>query len=162
MSIRVVLGEDNLLVREGIRSLLNGHPSIELVDAAGDYDSLLALCERDPPDVVVTDIRMPPTGTDEGIRLADALRLSHPQIGVVVLSQYSTPEYGLALFEHGAAGRAYLLKDRLHNRAELSAAIHEVAEGGSLVDAKLVEELAKSRSRAKNNPLNELTAREHE
>jgi|SRR4051794_40063040 len=162
MSIRVVLGEDNLLVREGLRSLLAHNASIEVINAAGDFDSLLSLCELDPPHVIVTDIRMPPTKTDEGIRLADALRERHPEIGVVVLSQFSTPAYALALFEHGADGRAYLLKDRVHNPAELTAAIRAVAEGGSWIDPKVVEELAKTRSRAENNPLKELTAREHE
>jgi DNA-binding NarL/FixJ family response regulator len=162
MPIRVVLGEDNLLVREGLRSLLEGHPTIEVVNAAGDYESLIALCDLDPPDVLITDIRMPPTETDEGIRLAGALRESHPEIGVVVLSQFSTPMYALALFEQGAERRAYMLKDRVHNRAELTAAIRAVAEGGSLVDPKVVETMAKSRARAANNPLKELTAREHE
>src|SRR4051794_4154661 len=162
MPIRVVLGEDNLLVREGLRSLLAGSPTIEVINAAGDYESLLSLCRSDPPNVVVTDIRMPPTQTDEGIRLADEIRDRHPDIGVVVLSQFSTPTYALSLFERGADGRAYLLKDRVHNRAELTAAIHAVAEGGSLVDPKVVEELARSRLRAANNPLKELTARERE
>jgi DNA-binding NarL/FixJ family response regulator len=162
MPIRVVLGEDNLLVREGLRSLLAGDPSIEVIDAAGDYDSLVSLCDSDPPDVVVTDIRMPPTGTDEGIRLAATLRERHPAIGVVVLSQFSTPVYALTLFEHGADRRAYLLKHRVHNRAELTAAIRAVADGGSLVDPKVVEELAMTRSRAEHNPLKELTPREHE
>jgi DNA-binding NarL/FixJ family response regulator len=162
MPIRVVLGEDNLLVREGLRSLLAGSPTIEVINAAGDYESLLALCRSDPPNVVVTDIRMPPTQTDEGIRLADEIRDRHPDIGVVVLSQFSTPTYALSLFERGADGRAYLLKDRVHNRAELTAAIHAVAEGGSLVDPKVVEELARSRLRAANNPLKELTGRELE
>jgi DNA-binding NarL/FixJ family response regulator len=162
MAIRVVLGEDNLLVLEGLRSLLAANASIEVIDAAGDYDALVSLCDKDPPDVVVTDVRMPPTETDEGIRLANELRERHPGIGVVVLSQYSTPAYALALFEHGADGRAYMLKDRVHNPAELTAAIRAVAEGGSLIDPKVVEELAKSRARAENNPLKELTAREHE
>jgi DNA-binding NarL/FixJ family response regulator len=162
MAIRVVLGEDNLLVREGLRSLLAANPSIEVIDAAGDYDALLALCDRDPPDVVVTDVRMPPTETDEGIRLANVLRDRHPGIGVVVLSQFSTPVYALALFEQGADGRAYLLKDRVHNPAELTAAIRAVADGGSLIDPKVVEELAKSKARSENSPLKELTAREHE
>jgi DNA-binding NarL/FixJ family response regulator len=162
MAIRVVLGEDNLLVREGLISLLAASPSVEVIDAAGDYESLLTLCDRDPPDVVVTDVRMPPTETDEGIRLANELRERNPEIGVVVLSQFSTPAYALALFEHGADGRAYLLKDRVHNRAELTAAIRAVADGGSLIDPKVVEQLAKSRARAENNPLKELTAREHE
>jgi DNA-binding NarL/FixJ family response regulator len=162
MAIRVVLGEDNLLVLEGLRSLLARNPSIEVIDAAGDYESLVSLCDKDPPDVVVTDVRMPPTETDEGIRLANEFRERHPDIGVVVLSQYSTPAYALALFEHGADGRAYMLKDRVHNPAELTAAIRAVDEGGSLIDPKVVEELAKSRARAENNPLKELTVREHE
>ncbi len=114
------------------------------------------------PDVVLTDIRMPPTSSDEGIRLAGELRETHPQIGVVVLSQFSDPIYALALLERGSDRRAYLLKERVHNRAELMAAIRAVAEGGSMIDPKIVEALVAARSRAERSPLNELTARERE
>jgi DNA-binding NarL/FixJ family response regulator len=162
MPIRVAIGDDNLLVREGLRRLLESDPEIEVVATVGDLASLEEVCDRDRPDVVVTDIRMPPTQSDEGIRLAADLRDRHPEIGVVVLSQFSNPIYALALLEHGSDRRAYLLKDRLHNRAELTAAIRAVAAGGSLVDPKIVEALVQTRSRADRSPVNELTARERE
>jgi DNA-binding NarL/FixJ family response regulator len=162
MPIRVALGEDSLIVREGVRQLLAVDPRLAVVAAVGDLDSLRAACESEHPDVVVTDIRMPPTSTDEGVRLAEELRESHPEIGVVVLSQYSDPIYALALLGNGSDGRAYLLKSRIHNRAELTAAVTAVAEGGSLVDPKIVEVLVDARGRAKYSPLNELTARELE
>jgi DNA-binding NarL/FixJ family response regulator len=111
---------------------------------------------------VLTDIRMPPSHTDEGIRLAGELRDSHPQTGVVVLSQYADPVYALALFDRGSDRRAYLLKERVHNRAELMAAIEAVAGNGSMIDPKIVESLVTARSRAERSPLNELTARERE
>ena len=116
MGLRVVLGEDNLLVREGITHLLAGDDEIDLVGVATDMPSVLAACERLKPDVVITDIRMPPSHTDEGIRLANELLERDPAIGVVVLSQHSDPVYVLALLEHGSERRAYLLKERLHNR----------------------------------------------
>ena len=162
MVIRVALGEDSLFVREGVHQLLAIDPDVEIVAAVGDIDSLRDACERHEPDVVLTDIRMPPTGTDEGIRLAGELRDSHPEIGVVVLSQFSDPLYALALLERGSDRRAYLLKERVHNRAELMAAIRAVAEGGSLIDPKIVEALVTARGRAERSPLNELTARERE
>jgi DNA-binding NarL/FixJ family response regulator len=162
MAIRIALGEDSLIVREGVHQLLTGDPSVEIVAAVGDLDSLREACEQHRPDVVLTDIRMPPTGTDEGIRLAGELRDSHPEIGVVVLSQFSDPLYALALLERGSDGRAYLLKERVHNRAELMAAIRAVADGGSLIDPKIVEALVTARGRAERSPLNELTARERE
>ena len=162
MSLRVALGEDSLLVREGIQQLLAVDPEIEIVAAAADLPSLREACERERPDVVVTDIRMPPTSTDEGIQLAAELRDLDPTIGVVVLSQFSDPIYALALLEHGSDRRAYLLKERVHNRAELMAAIRAVAEGGSMIDPKIVESLVAARSRAERSPLNELTARELE
>ena len=109
---------------------------------------------------MLTDIRMPPTHTDEGIRLAAELRETHPRMGVVILSQFSDPIYALALLEHGSDGRAYLLKERVHNRAELMAAIRAVAEGGSMIDPKVVEALVVARGRAQSSPLNELTSRE--
>ena len=121
MSIRIVLGEDSYIVREGIRQLLEIDPDLEVVAAVGDAGSLREACDRERPDVVITDIRMPPTETDEGIRLAEELRERQPDTGVVVLSQYSNPSYALAMLEHGSDRRAYLLKERVHNRAELTA-----------------------------------------
>jgi DNA-binding NarL/FixJ family response regulator len=162
MSLRVALGEDSLLVREGIQQLLAVDPEIEIVAAAADLPSLRDACERERPDVVVTDIRMPPTSTDEGIQLAAELRDLDPTIGVVVLSQFSDPIYALALLEHGSDRRAYLLKERVHNRAELMAAIRAVAEGGSMIDPKIVEALVTARGRSERSALNELTSRETE
>jgi DNA-binding NarL/FixJ family response regulator len=162
MPVRIALGEDNLIVREGVRQLLDGDPAVEVVAAVGDGDSLRAACERERPDVVITDIRMPPSGTDEGIRLAEELREKHPEIGVVVLSQFADPIYALALFDRGSDRRAYLLKERVHNRAELTAAVRAVADGGSMVDSKIVDGLVRARAAADRSPLNELTARERE
>src|SRR3954447_18041392 len=162
MPIRVALGEDSLLVREGIRRLLAGDPELDVVAAVGDFQSLRDICDRERPDVVITDIRMPPSKTDEGIRLATELRDDHPDTGVVVLSQYADPIYALALLERGSDRRAYLLKERVHNRAELMAAIRAVANGGSMIDPKIVEGLVHARSQAERSPINELTARERQ
>jgi DNA-binding NarL/FixJ family response regulator len=162
MAIRVVLGEDSLLVREGVRQLLATSPDVEVVAAVGDMDSLRDACERERPDVVLTDIRRPPNHTDEGIRIATELRTRHPEIGVVVLSQFSDPVYALALLDGGSARRAYLLKERVHNRAELTAAISAVADGGSMVDSRIVDALVQARARAERSPLNDLTARERQ
>ena len=162
MPLRIALGEDSLIVREGVRQLLAIDPDVEIVAAVADADSLRDACDRHQPDVVLTDIRMPPTNTDEGIRLAGELRDRHPPIGVVVLSQFADPLYALDLLDRGSDGRAYLLKERVHNRAELMAAIRAVADGGSLIDPKIVESLVAARSRAERSPLNELTARERE
>jgi len=162
MPIRIALGEDNLLVREGLRQLLSGDPGLEVVAVVGDMASLRDACDARRPDVVIADIRMPPTETDEGIRFAAELRDTHPEIAVVVLSQYSDPIYALALLERGSDRRAYLLKERVHNRAELTAAIHAVADGGSMIDPKIVEGLVQARAQAQRSPLNELTARERE
>jgi DNA-binding NarL/FixJ family response regulator len=120
------------------------------------------VCENYLKDVLVTDIRMPPTSTDEGIRLAAQLREDHPQMGVVVLSQFSDPVYALSLLDRGSDGRAYLLKERVHNRAELTAAIRAVSDSGSMIDPKIVEQLVHSRGQMDNSPLKELTARERE
>src|SRR3954447_13714907 len=162
MSIRVVLGDDSLIVREGVRQLLDGDATMEVVGAAGDVGTLREVCDRELPDVVITDIRMPPTHTDDGIRLATDLRERHPDMGVVVLSQYADPIYALSLLERGSDRRAYLLKERVHNRAELTAAIHAVADGGSMIDPKVVEHLVRARGIAENSPLNELTVRERQ
>ena len=162
VAIRVVLAEDNLLVREGVRQLIESVDGIELVGVCGDLDSLLAMVEAAQPDVVLTDIRMPPTGTDEGIQAAEKLRQSAPRTGVVVLSQYSEAEYALALLEGGAGGRAYLLKERVTDVDQLVNAIREAARGGSVIDPKVVEELISARSRKAHSPLGELTPREHD
>jgi DNA-binding NarL/FixJ family response regulator len=162
MPLRVALGDDSIIVREGVHQLLDGDPALEVVGAVGDLDSLRALCETERPDVVITDIRMPPTSSDEGIRLAAELRDTHPRIGVVVLSQFSDPAYALALLDRGSDGRAYLLKERVHNRAELTAAIRAVAGGSSMIDPKIVEQLVHARGQVEHSPLRELTARERE
>jgi DNA-binding NarL/FixJ family response regulator len=158
----VVLGEDSYIVREGLQQVLAGAPQIEVEAGCGDVDSLLREIEVRSPDVVVTDIRMPPTETDEGIRLAAHLRASHPEIGVVVLSQYSNPGYVLALLEAGSDGRAYLLKERVHDRGQLVAAIEAVASGESVIDPKIVEILVAAKARSERSPLSELSPRELE
>ena len=145
MSIRVVIAEDSYLVREGVVRLLEAQDGIEVVGACGDLDDLLATVDAELPDVVLTDIRMPPTGTDEGVRAANSLRENHPDIGVVMLSQYAEPAYALALLEHGSAGRAYLLKERVSDVDQLLRAIREVAEGGSVIDPRIVEGLVEAR-----------------
>ena len=162
MAIRVALAEDKLLIREGVRRLLEAEDDVQVVAACGDLDALLAAVEMQQPDVVLTDIRMPPTGSDEGIRAAARLRTSHPRLGVVVLSQYDDPTYAVSLLEAGSAGRAYLLKERVSEPEQLVGAIREVARGGSVIDPKIVETLVSARSRAANSPLAELTPRERE
>jgi DNA-binding NarL/FixJ family response regulator len=159
VSIRIVLAEDSYLVREGLRRLLETQPGLEVAAVCADLDSLLAAVEAQRPDVVVTDIRMPPSGQDEGIQAARRLRETSPEIGVVVLSQYAEPGYALALLESGADRRAYLLKERVDELEQLVAAIRTVAAGGSVVDSKVVEALVAARS-AEASPLDELTPRE--
>ena len=139
VALRIIVGEDSLLVREGITRLVSSAPDLEVVASCADDDELVAAVGREHPDVVLTDIRMPPTWPDEGVRLANALRESDPAVGVVALSQYSDPAYVLALFELGSDRRAYLLKERLRDRAALSSAIRSVAAGGSAVDPKVIE-----------------------
>jgi DNA-binding NarL/FixJ family response regulator len=162
MALRIVVAEDNLLVREGIIRLLSTAPDFEVVASCEDYDAVVAAVEQEDPDVVLTDIRMPPTSTDEGIRLAKALHRSHPKTGVVVISQYSEPEHVLGLFREGSDRRAYLLKERIHDRAVLVSAIRAVAAGGSSVDPKIVEVLVYVRSDGASSRLDELTPRERE
>jgi DNA-binding NarL/FixJ family response regulator len=162
MAVTVALAEDNFIVREGIAQVLSGDDGIEVVALCGDLESLLEEVDSLRPDVVVTDIRMPPTNTNEGIRLAAILRERHPRTGVVVLSNYADPAYALALLEAGSEGRSYLLKERVHDRSQLVSAITTVAVGGSLMDPKIVEPLMLSRARAQSSPLTDLTAREHE
>jgi DNA-binding NarL/FixJ family response regulator len=163
MALRTVVAEDDLLVREGIIRLLSTAPDLEVVASCGDYDEAVAAVEREDPDVVLTDIKMPPTRSDEGIRLARRLRTSHPQTGVVVVSQYSDPEQVLGLFEAGSDRRGYLLKERISDRAVLVSAIRSVAAGGSSVDPKIVDVLVFVRSaEGISSPLDELTPRERE
>ncbi|HMI69914.1 MAG TPA: response regulator transcription factor [Solirubrobacteraceae bacterium] len=162
MSVSIAVADDSLIVREGIAQLLDGHPDIEVVASCQDFDSLIAAVDDELPDVVVTDIRMPPTHTDEGIRLAALLRERHPDVGVVVLSNYAEAGFALALLDSGSEGRAYLLKERIHSRTQLAAAIQSVAAGGSVMDPKIVEPLVTAKSRAVRSPLTELTARERE
>jgi DNA-binding NarL/FixJ family response regulator len=162
MPIRVVLAEDNYLVREGVRGLLELDPEVEVAAVASDYDSLLEAIETAQPDVVLTDIRMPPTGTDEGIRVAARLRETNPTIGVVVLSQYDEPQYALTLFEGGSERRGYLLKERVSELEQLVGAIKSVAEGGSAIDPKVVDALVAARSRAEASPVSRLTPRERQ
>ena len=161
-STRLVLAEDHYLLREGMRRLLETDPDLEVAAVCEDLDSLLAAVEAERPDVVVTDIRMPPGNLDEGIRASDRLRVEHPDVGVVVLSQYLEPAYALALFEAGTERRAYLLKERVHDVGQLVAAIRAVAEGGSVVDPKVVEALVAEKTRREHSPLNELTPRERD
>jgi DNA-binding NarL/FixJ family response regulator len=160
--IRVVLGEDSYIVREGVRRLLATVDGIDVEGACEDLESLLREVEERRPDVVVTDICMPPTQTDEGLQVAARLRTERPEIGVVVLSQFAEPEYLLALLESGSDGRAYLLKERVHDLAPLVAAIEAVAAGGSVIDAKIVELLIAAKARSEKSPLAQLTPRELE
>ncbi len=162
MSIRVVLAEDNYLVREGVKRLLESQPDVELVGVAEDLPSLEKAVADHAPDVVVTDIRMPPTSTDEGIQASERFRETHPSCGVVVLSQFAEPGYALALLEKGSARRAYLLKERVSDVEQLLGAIREVAGGGSVIDPKVVEVLVASRAKTADSPLARLTPRERE
>ena len=162
MALRVVVAEDNLLVREGLVRLLSTAPDIEVVASCDAYDATLAAVAEHRPDVVVTDIRMPPSLSDEGIRLARELRASHPETGVVVVSQYSEASQVLELFDGGSDRRAYLLKERLHDRAVLLSAVRSVAAGGSSVDARIVDVLVYARAGGQSSRLSELTSRERE
>jgi DNA-binding NarL/FixJ family response regulator len=160
--IRLVLAEDEYLVREGVCRLLETQPDLEVAAACGDLDSLLAAVHAEQPDVVVTDIRMPPGGADEGIQASEQIRKTNPEIGVVVLSHYANPTYAVALLGGGSARRAYLLKERVKDLDQLVAAIRTVAEGGSVIDPKVVEALVAANARTKESPLNELTPRERD
>jgi len=162
MPIRLVLADDHYLVRAGVRRLLETQPDLEVAAECGDLDSLLAAVEAEHPDVVVTDIRMPPGHADEGIRAAERLRQTNPDVGVVVLSQYVNPSYAIALLARGSARRAYLLKERVNDLRQLVTAINAVAEGGSVIDPRVVEALVAENARAEESPLNELTPRERD
>jgi DNA-binding NarL/FixJ family response regulator len=162
MTIRAVLGDDSYLAREAITRVLADDERIEIVATCGDLDSLRAAVDEERPDVVVTDIRMPPTNTEEGIDLAAELRTTHPEVGVVVISQYAEPLYAMRLLEDNSDGRAYLLKERVQDREELSRVLREVAEGRSVVDSRIVEGLLAAQRRREKSSLDTLTPREQE
>lgn len=159
--IRVLLAEDSFVVREGVRALVESQDDLELVGVCGDLPELLAAVPDCRPDVVLTDIRMPPTQTDEGVRAAQWLRRDHPGVGVVVLSQYVEEGYAVRLLDEGSAGRAYLLKERVGDVEDLVTAIREVHRGGSVIDRAVVDALIGARTR-RRSPIDDLTAREHE
>src|ERR1700724_4810509 len=144
--ITVFLADDNLIVREGVRALIGSVPHMELVGVAGDYDGLVAGAEQAAPQVVVTDIRMPPTCQREGIEAAKQVRNRPPGTGIVVLSQYDEPDYAISLLSDGAAGYAYLLKDRVAEGDQLFRAIRAVTSGGSMLDPRIVEALVRPAS----------------
>jgi DNA-binding NarL/FixJ family response regulator len=162
VAIRLVLAEDSYLVREGVRRLLETRPELDVVATCGDLPSLLGAVERESPDVVLTDIRMPPDERDEGIRAARTLRETRPEVGVVVLSQYAEPGYALDLLESGSERRAYLLKERVADLDQLVAAIGAVANGGSVIDPKVVEGLVAAKAAGERSPLEDLTPRERD
>jgi DNA-binding NarL/FixJ family response regulator len=159
--IRVVYADDSFLMREALERVLERLDEVEIVAGCIDGDTLLAAVDEHQPDVVVTDVRMPPSGDDEGIRVANRLRRLHPQTGVVVLTQYAEPRYGLALLQSGPEGRGYLLKERINDPRELHAAIEAVAHGGSVFDPAIVRLLVAGVS-VGGNALDELTARERQ
>jgi DNA-binding NarL/FixJ family response regulator len=162
VGIRVVVAEDNVLLREGVVRAIEAQDDLSVVGVCGDLDELLRLLDEVQPDVIVTDIRMPPTGTDEGIRAAAHVRTHHPGTGVVVLSQYANPAYALALLAEGSEGRGYLLKERVADVEDLLGAVRDVANGGSVIDPKVVEELVSATSKKKRSELDRLTPRETE
>jgi len=158
--IRVVLADDSFLAREGLTHVLGSIDDVHLVAACADLEELRATVEELEPDVVLTDIRMPPTNTDEGIRYAGELRNSRPEVGVVVLSQHAEPAYAMSLFENGSSQRAYLLKERVKDRDELGRALREVVAGRSFVDSRIVDQLV---SNQRSDPgIESLTPRERE
>jgi DNA-binding NarL/FixJ family response regulator len=160
--VRVVFAEDNYLVREGTAALLQSSDEVELVGMAASLDELLVAVEEHKPEAVLTDIRMPPTNTTEGIDAARRIREEHPEIGVVVLSQYAEEEYVYDLLKDGAAGLGYLLKERVSDLDEVVRALNEVAKGGSVLDPKVVEALVSAKDRMAHSPLAQLTDRERE
>ena len=160
--VRVAIADDAYLIREAIAGVISQMDGVELVASCAAGDELLAAVETTKPHVVMVDIRMPPTGDEEGIRVANQLRQDHPEIGVIVLSQFSGPAYALAVLEDGAEGRGYLLKERVHDANELHAAINIVAEGGTTIDPTLVRELLATDVAPQRTPLDELSPRERE
>jgi DNA-binding NarL/FixJ family response regulator len=162
MTLRVVFADDNYLVREGVAGLLNETPDIELVETVGDPVALHAAVAEHRPDAVLTDIRMPPSFTTEGIDAAKRIRAEFPDVGVVVLSQYVEEDYAYDLLVDGVAGLGYLLKERVSQIDDLVRALHDVARGGSALDPKVVEGLMARTSAEASSPLRGLTERELE
>jgi DNA-binding NarL/FixJ family response regulator len=162
VAIRVVIAEDNLIAREGIRQIVATDPDLTVAATCGTPEEVFDAVDSERPEVVLTDIRMPPTQTDEGIRIATRLRGTHPEVGVVVLSQYEEPMHLLSLLEAGSDGRGYLLKERVHDRAQLRAAIEAVAQGGTLIDPKLVDVLVNGKARIEQSAIADLSPRERE
>jgi DNA-binding NarL/FixJ family response regulator len=160
--LRVIAADDSFVIREFLQTALSAAPEVALVAMCSNGKELSAAIAQDDPDVIVTDIRMPPSGTGEGVRIAAELRETRPRVGVVVLSQYAEPEYALALLEGGTGGRAYLLKERIRNREELIGAIQAVAGGGSVIDPAIVDVLIEARARQAKSRLAQLTPRERE
>jgi DNA-binding NarL/FixJ family response regulator len=160
--VRVVVAEDSYVIREFLTMALSGAPEIDLMAVCSNGKELETAIGTWHPDVVLTDIRMPPSGAEEGLRVAARLRETSPEIGVVVLSQYAEPAYALGLLEKGTGGRAYLLKERIRDKSELVRAIEAVARGRSVIDPAIVDVLIEARSRAAQSRLSELTPRERE
>jgi DNA-binding NarL/FixJ family response regulator len=157
MAVRVALADDSFLAREALTGMLAGMPDVELVAACRDADELRAAFDEARPDIVLTEIPMPPSMTDEGLRLAAELRDSHPETAVIALSDACNPAYALALLAHGADRRAYLLKEHLRSPRQLLAAIETVSRGGSLIDTKVVEALMRRRQQSALSPIAELS-----
>lgn len=162
MSVRVLLGEDNTLLREGMRGILSSADGLELVGTGADLASVLEAVDATDPDVVLTDIRMPPSHTDEGVQVARYCRARHPGTGVVLLSQFVDPGYVRSLLTSGSAGRGYLLKERVGEVDELLVAVRTVAAGGSVVDPSVLEQLVSLGRRRGDENVTRLSGRELE
>jgi DNA-binding NarL/FixJ family response regulator len=162
MTVSIVLAEDSFLVREGVTRMIGATPDIQVLAACADLDCALATIDELIPDVVLTDIRMPPSHSDEGLRIAQHCRTAHPAMGVLLLSQYTEPGYVKQLLTQGTQGRGYLLKERVGNLGDLTAAIHAVATGGSAIDPKVIESLVRGKTRAGDDTIARLSPRERE
>jgi len=160
--MRIVVAEDNNLLRQGLTQLLEATGDVEVVGSCGDADELLSVVDRELPDAVLTDIRMPPTHLDEGIQAALSIRSAHPGIGVVVLSQYASPTYAVQLLGAESAGVGYLVKDRVADIAQVIAALRTVSSGGSVLDSDVIAEMMAARSVVRSSPMSDLTERERE
>jgi DNA-binding NarL/FixJ family response regulator len=162
MSVRVMLADDSYLIREGLGQLLGLTPGVRLVSSHAGPQPLLDAVDADPPDVVIVDVRMPPTFTDEGLQVAERLRRTHPGIGVLLLSQHCTVHSAARLLAGGAAGRGYLAKDRIHDLEQLRSAIESVAKGDCRIDPELVDGLVAGTGARRRGPLDALTPRQRE